>query len=58
MSKPLYLCDANIAIRLLRFDHATHSPIAKKIFERAEAGEFTLYFTSGCVAEIVWVMTS
>jgi len=58
MSKQLCLCDANIAIRLLRWDHETYSPIAKKIFERAEAGEFTLYFTSGCVAEIIWVLTS
>ena len=58
MSKPLCLCDANIAIRLLRWDHKAHSPIAKKIFERAEVGEFTLYFTSGCIAEIIWVLTS
>ncbi len=58
MSKPLRVCDANIAIRLLRWDHDTCSPIARKLFERAESGEFTLYFTSGCVAEITWVLTS
>lgn len=58
MSKQLCLCDANIVIRLLRWDHEVYSPIAKKIFERAETGEFTLYFTSSCVAEIIWVLTS
>lgn len=55
---PVYICDANVAIRFLRWDSETLSPIAKKIFKKAQSGDYTLYFTSSCVAEIVWVLTS
>ncbi|WP_309400001.1 PIN domain-containing protein [Cerasicoccus maritimus] len=58
MSKPVFLCDANIVIRLLQWDHEKLSPIAKEVFAKAEAGDYLLYFTSGCIAEIVWVLTS
>jgi predicted nucleic-acid-binding protein len=58
MSKPVFICDANLVIRLLRWDHEKLSPLAKQVFQQAEEGTFLLYFTSSCIAEIIWVLTS
>ena len=58
MRRPSYVCDANLVIRLLRWDDKRLSPIAKEVFAKAAAGEFWLYFTSAGIAEIVWVLTS
>ena len=58
MSKPIYLCDANVVIRLLQWDHETLSPRAKSIFQKSQDGDYVLYFTASCVAEIIWVLTS
>ncbi|MFP4157680.1 MAG: PIN domain-containing protein [Opitutales bacterium] len=58
MSKPVYLCDANIVIRLLQWDHEKLSPLAKRIFQKAQDGDYVLLFNASCVAEIIWVLTS
>jgi predicted nucleic acid-binding protein len=58
MSRPTFLCDANLVIRLFQWDHDKLSPIAKKVFQQAEDGVHTLYFTNACIAEIIWVLTS
>jgi predicted nucleic-acid-binding protein len=58
MSTPIYLCDANMVIRLLQWDDVKLSPLAKSIFQKAQDGDYTLYFTASCIAEIIWVLTS
>jgi predicted nucleic acid-binding protein len=58
MSPPVYICDANIVIRFLQWDHEKLSPLAKEVFQKSQDGDHVLYFTASCVAEIIWVLTS
>lgn len=52
------ILDANVLVRFLRDDHADHSPKARALIGRAEAGEVRLVLLDAVVAEVVFVLTS
>lgn len=52
-----FLLDANILVRFLAGDDPLQSPIARRIFEQAEAGEIALFVDAVVVAECVYVLT-
>ncbi|MGC9451674.1 MAG: PIN domain-containing protein [Oceanipulchritudo sp.] len=52
------ILDANVLVRFLRDDHAEHSPRARALITRAEAGEVRLVLLDAVVAEVVFVLTS
>ncbi len=49
--------DANVVLRFLRNDHATHSPAAQRLFAEAKAGKSQLLLSAVTVAEIFYVLT-
>ena len=58
MQPKILLCDANITIRLLTNDSEKLTPIVIKLFTDAQKGIHKLYFTTPCIAEIIWVLQS
>jgi predicted nucleic acid-binding protein len=52
------ILDANVLVRFLRDDHVEHSPRARALIARAEAGELRLVLLDAVVAEVVFVLTS
>lgn len=52
------ILDANVLVRFLRDDHAQHSPKARALIAKAEAGEVRLVLLDAVVAEVVFVLTS
>ena len=53
-----YFVDTNVFLRLLLNDHKTQSLLAKKIFQKAEKGEISLWTTDIVILEIIWTLTS
>ena len=52
------LIDANVILRfLLNDDHALFVQ-AKKLFQKAKRGTYTMYIEEVTIAEVVWVLTS
>ena len=54
--KRLHL-DANVVLRFLRNDHATHSPAAQRLFAEAKSGNLQLVISAVTVAEVFCVLT-
>jgi len=52
------ILDANVLVRFLRDDHVEHSPGARALIAREEAGELRLVLLDAVVAEVVLVLTS
>ncbi|TWT88877.1 tRNA(fMet)-specific endonuclease VapC [Pseudobythopirellula maris] len=53
-----YLLDTNVLLRFLLADHPRLTPKARRLFERAQAGECRLVLTDVALAEAVWVLES
>ncbi|HEY3862195.1 MAG TPA: PIN domain-containing protein [Verrucomicrobiae bacterium] len=58
MSGTRYLVDTNILLRFLSGSPAAHAQAARKLFERAGAGEITLDMSPVIVAEAFYALTS
>jgi predicted nucleic acid-binding protein len=52
------ILDANVLVRFLRDDHPDHSPRARALIAKAEAGKVRLVLLDAVVAEVVFVLTS
>jgi predicted nucleic acid-binding protein len=53
-----YFVDTNLFLRLLLKNHPEQSPIAERIFQKAEEGKLKLWTTDVVISEIVWVLKS
>jgi len=49
--------DANVVLRFLRNDHATHSAAAQRLFATAKAGKCKLTISAVTVAEVFYVLS-
>lgn len=50
--------DTNVILRLVLADEETLHKKARSLFERAEAGEITIFIDETILAESIWVLTS
>lgn len=50
--------DANVILRFLRRDHAEHSPLAARLFEKASKGEVKLFVSGVTMSEVFYSYTS
>lgn len=55
---PVVFLDTNVIMRLLTRDDPALAARARKIFERAGQGEFTLYVTEGVIVDVTYILTS
>ena len=55
---PRHLLDANVIVRFLTEDHASHARRTRSLLRRAEAGEIVLIVKPWIVAEAVYVLSS